>query len=75
MNKELWFSIRGTEMILIMKLVSLVFDLDNEIKLNSKEFNLVNYLNYLSSFCTVIFGPWISFYDYVNYLSCRNKSV
>jgi porcupine-like protein len=75
MDKELWFSIRGTEMILNMKIVSLVFDLDNENKLTSNDFDLLNYLNYLSSFCTVIFGPWISFHDYLNCLSSRNKSV
>lgn len=63
-----WNSIKGIEMILVMKAVSLVSDLKQ-----TKWFNLSDLFSYLLSANTSMFGPWMSYNDHLNLL--RNKSI
>lgn len=61
-NKRLWHQLRGTVMIMLMKIISLAFDIDAT---KSKEFpGLLPYLGYLLCPSNVILGPWNSFNEY-----------
>lgn len=61
-------------MILIMKLISFAFDIDNnEIKNFSYNFNLNQYISYLISINTSLFGPWISYTDHL--ISTQNSII
>ncbi len=72
MNKDNWLSIRGTEMILIMKSVSLSIDVSNGFILNG---SLIDYMSYFLSISTVLFGPWISYDEHFKYISNRQRLV
>ncbi|CAM1299885.1 PORCN (predicted) [Pycnogonum litorale] len=58
-----WHRIRGLQMVLAMKVISLGFDLDkdNDAKLP----NVIEYAGYTLCVGTLIFGPWISYDDYL----------
>ena len=56
-------------MILMMKLISFSFDIDNS---QIKHYNIITYLDYLLSINTSIFGPWISYSDYLNHFNLKN---
>lgn len=61
-NKRLWHQLRGTVMIMVMKIISLAFDIDAT---KSKEFpGLLPYIGYLLCPSNVILGPWHSFNEY-----------
>ncbi|ESO08230.1 hypothetical protein HELRODRAFT_98326 [Helobdella robusta] len=63
-DQSTWHTIRGTQMILSMKLISLAFDIDNKvIKHIPNFFNVFGYSLHVGS---LIFGPWISYKDYLN---------
>jgi hypothetical protein len=51
-------------MILMMKLISFSFDIDN---FQIRENDLISYMDYLLSINTSIFGPCISYSDYLNH--------
>ena len=57
-----WNRIRGSVMIMSMKLISLAMDLD-EGRI-SRHPPLIPVFGYLFHTATVIFGPWVSFYEY-----------
>ncbi|XP_022107837.1 protein-serine O-palmitoleoyltransferase porcupine-like isoform X2 [Acanthaster planci] len=61
-----WNKIRGSQMILVMKVISLAFDLDQGVVEEVPEF--LAYLGYTFNLATVIFGPWISFSAYLRLL-------
>lgn len=65
-----WNSIKGMEMILIMKTVSLVVDLKH-----SKWFNLTDLFSYLLSLNTTMFGPWITYNDHLNLLKKQSINI
>lgn len=56
-NKAVWHNIRGTQMIVCMKLISLSFDL------TTRPY-LLAYLGYVLHMGSLIFGPWVSFQDH-----------
>ena len=69
-----WHRMRGAQMIVAMKAVSLGFDLDRgEVSMVPSPMEFMGYLCFVG---TVIFGPWISFQRYLEAvqgrpLSCR----
>jgi porcupine-like protein len=70
-----WNSIKGIEMILIMKIISYVYDLNN--------INLFNLISYSLSINTCLFGPWISYKEHqqqqqpheLNYLNLIKNTI
>ncbi len=72
MSKDNWLSIRGTEMILIMKSFSLSIDISNGFLFTG---SLIDYLSYFLSISTFLFGPWISYDDHFKLISNRNRIV
>jgi porcupine-like protein len=56
-------------MILIMKLISFAFDVDDN---QIKKYDIFMYLSYLVSLNTSIFGPWISFNDFLNHFDQKS---
>ncbi|XP_064134321.1 protein-serine O-palmitoleoyltransferase porcupine isoform X3 [Loxodonta africana] len=69
-----WHKMRGAQMIVAMKAVSLGFDLDRgEVGVVPSPVEFMGYLYFVG---TIIFGPWISFHSYLQAvqgrpLSCR----
>lgn len=65
-DRTVWHSIRGAQIILSMKVIGIAFDLSNGTIIEFP--NLFVYFGY--NFCvgTVIFGPWISFHEYKHIL-------
>uniref|UniRef100_A0A182R0A3 Protein-serine O-palmitoleoyltransferase porcupine n=1 Tax=Anopheles farauti TaxID=69004 RepID=A0A182R0A3_9DIPT len=64
-SAETWNRIRGTQMILLMKALSLAFDTDGNLALRN-QLNVLSYCGYVLCPANVILGPWISFSDYLN---------
>ncbi|KFM71393.1 Protein-cysteine N-palmitoyltransferase porcupine, partial [Stegodyphus mimosarum] len=62
-EKTLWHRIRGSQMLLSMKLISLAFDTGSIAKTMPETFACFGYLFHPG---TVIFGPWISYTTYIN---------
>lgn len=58
---ENWHQVRGSQMVLVMKLISLGFDMD---KGTTPRPNIVEYLGYSVSVSSVIFGPFLTYSDY-----------
>ncbi|XP_077844807.1 protein-serine O-palmitoleoyltransferase porcupine isoform X10 [Macaca mulatta] len=69
-----WHKMRGAQMIVAMKAVSLGFDLDRgEVGAVPSPVEFMGYLYFVG---TIVFGPWISFHSYLQAvqgrpLSCR----
>ncbi|KAJ8980574.1 hypothetical protein NQ317_018701 [Molorchus minor] len=62
LEEEIWMEIRGIIMIFVMKIISLAEDIDREIT----DFPTVfQYFGYTFSGCNIMFGPWISFQEYI----------
>jgi hypothetical protein len=59
-------------MILMTKLISFSFDIDN---FQIRENDLISYMDYLLSINTSIFGPWISYSDYLNHFDLKNNKI
>ncbi|XP_076067998.1 protein-serine O-palmitoleoyltransferase por [Oratosquilla oratoria] len=57
-----WHSIRGAQMIILMKIVSIGYDVDSAIIPSLP--NPIEYAGYIFNPGTVIFGPWISITAY-----------
>lgn len=59
-----WHKIRGSQMIMSMKIISLAFDISN----CAIDYlpDIWQYLGYVFNVGTVIFGPWINFQEYCN---------
>ncbi len=72
MNKDTWLSIRGIEMIIIMKSISLAIDISNGLNFTG---SIINYLSYFLSINTAVFGPWISYSSHLNYLNNKKSLV
>ncbi|XP_053676409.1 protein-serine O-palmitoleoyltransferase porcupine [Anopheles nili] len=64
-SSETWNRIRGTQMILLMKALSLAFDTEDNYSLR-QQLNTLSYSGYILCPANVILGPWISFNDYLN---------
>ncbi|XP_041350006.1 protein-serine O-palmitoleoyltransferase porcupine-like isoform X2 [Gigantopelta aegis] len=61
-----WHMIRGAQMILSMKIISLAFDFGSGAVMDLP--NIFEYLGYCLNVGTVIFGPWISYKEYIGLL-------
>ncbi|KAM6924718.1 protein-serine O-palmitoleoyltransferase porcupine-like [Xenentodon cancila] len=59
-----WHKIRGSQMVVAMKVISLAFDLDRR-SVDSLP-SPAEFLGYVLFVGTVVFGPWISFSSYQN---------
>ncbi|XP_078596358.1 protein-serine O-palmitoleoyltransferase porcupine-like [Branchiostoma floridae x Branchiostoma japonicum] len=68
-----WHKIRGAQMILAMKIISLGFDLDSGVVQATPSF--LEYSGYCCFLGTSAFGPWISYNDYLQVLKSRNLSL
>ncbi|XP_022189830.1 protein-serine O-palmitoleoyltransferase porcupine [Nilaparvata lugens] len=62
-DSEQWNRIRSAVMLIAMKFISLAFDRGNNSKTQLPGF--IDYFGYLFSPSTCIFGPWISFEEYM----------
>ncbi|XP_049920632.1 protein-serine O-palmitoleoyltransferase porcupine-like isoform X3 [Epinephelus moara] len=67
-----WHKIRGSQMVVAMKVISLAFDLDRGTvgSLPSP----AEFLGYVHFVGTVVFGPWISFSSYKNAIEGKKMS-
>lgn len=63
MDRESWQKIRGAEMLVVMKVISVGFDVDlgSVMQLPS----VFEYVGYVLCVGTSVFGPWVSFQDYL----------
>uniref|UniRef100_A0A8C5HCW0 Protein-serine O-palmitoleoyltransferase porcupine-like n=1 Tax=Gouania willdenowi TaxID=441366 RepID=A0A8C5HCW0_GOUWI len=59
-----WHKIRGSQMVVAMKAISVAFDVDRGAV--GRLPSLPEYLGYVLFVGTVVFGPWISFSTYMN---------
>ncbi|NP_001119953.1 protein-serine O-palmitoleoyltransferase porcupine [Danio rerio] len=73
MDTTTWHKMRGSQMVVAMKAVSLAFDLDKGIV--DKVPSPVEFMGYIYFVGTVIFGPWISFNSYMDAVESRKLSV
>uniref|UniRef100_A0A8C2A3A7 Porcupine O-acyltransferase n=1 Tax=Cyprinus carpio TaxID=7962 RepID=A0A8C2A3A7_CYPCA len=73
MDTTTWHKMRGSQMVVAMKAVSLAFDLDKGIV--EKFPSPVEFMGYIYFVGTVIFGPWISFNSYMDAVESRKLSV
>ncbi|XP_063064833.1 porcupine O-acyltransferase like [Engraulis encrasicolus] len=64
-----WLKIRGSQMVVAMKAISLAFDLDRGAV--SAFPSLLEFMGYILYVGTVIFGPWISFASYKDAMESR----
>ncbi|KAK3701727.1 hypothetical protein QZH41_018889 [Actinostola sp. cb2023] len=64
---ESWHKVRGTQMILAMKIISIAFDIDQG--LISKIPNPLEYCGYALSASSIIFGPFMSYDNYLYILA------
>ncbi|XP_052897000.1 protein-serine O-palmitoleoyltransferase porcupine [Anopheles moucheti] len=64
-SPETWNRIRGTQMILLMKTLSLAFDTEETQNLRD-QLNVLSYTGYILCPANVVLGPWISFNDYLS---------
>jgi len=68
---ENWHQVRGSQMVLVMKLISLAFDLD---KGAISRPNILEYFGYALSVSSVIFGPFMTYSDYCQILVGKRMS-
>uniref|UniRef100_A0A182JTV5 Protein-serine O-palmitoleoyltransferase porcupine n=1 Tax=Anopheles christyi TaxID=43041 RepID=A0A182JTV5_9DIPT len=64
-SPEVWNRIRGTQMILLMKALSLAFDTEENHPLRN-QLSVLSYSGYILCPANIVLGPWISFSDYLN---------
>nr|XP_014350158.1 PREDICTED: protein-serine O-palmitoleoyltransferase porcupine [Latimeria chalumnae] len=68
-----WHKMRGAQMIVAMKAISLGFDLDRgDVAVVPSPVQFMGYIYFVG---TVIFGPWISFNSYLQALETRKMSL
>lgn len=63
MNEVEWHKIRGAQMILAMKVISLSFDSD--IGTIQTVPSPLAFAGYVFNVGTCVFGPWVSYKDYI----------
>lgn len=68
---ENWHQVRGSQMVLVMKLISLAFDLDKGVISRP---NIVEYFGYSLSVSSVVFGPFMTYTDYCQILVGKRMS-
>ncbi|KAM8934614.1 protein-serine O-palmitoleoyltransferase porcupine isoform 2-T2 [Pelodytes ibericus] len=68
-----WHKMRGAQMIVAMKAVSLGFDVDSGVVRSIP--SPVEFMGYVYFVGTVIFGPWISFPSYLQAVKGRSLSL
>ncbi|EDO40458.1 predicted protein, partial [Nematostella vectensis] len=68
-----WHRVRGTQMILVMKMISIAFDYDQGILAQLP--NLLEYFGYSISASSIIFGPFMSYDDYSKILTGKRLSL
>ncbi|XP_075898601.1 protein-serine O-palmitoleoyltransferase porcupine-like isoform X2 [Nelusetta ayraudi] len=72
MDTTNWHKMRGSQMVVAMKAISLAFDLDRGVVAGVP--SPVEFMGYIYFVGTVIFGPWISFNSYKEALEGRKLS-
>ncbi|MED6284961.1 hypothetical protein CHARACLAT_024204, partial [Characodon lateralis] len=73
MDTTNWHKMRGSQMVVAMKAISLAFDLDRGIVTSVP--SPIEFMGYIYFVGTVIFGPWISFNSYKEALEGRKLSL
>ncbi|GAB6029143.1 hypothetical protein CHUAL_004920 [Chamberlinius hualienensis] len=69
-DEKLWHTVRGANMIIVMKVVSVAFDLDHQSKSTMPP--LLQFISFCFSPSTIIFGPWISYSDFLKMMTQKN---
>ncbi|KAG8002490.1 WD repeat-containing protein 13 [Nibea albiflora] len=69
MDTTNWHKMRGSQMVVAMKAISLAFDLDRGVVTSVP--SPIEFMGYIYFVGTVIFGPWISFNSYKEALEGR----
>ncbi|KAF4072252.1 hypothetical protein AMELA_G00260930 [Ameiurus melas] len=72
-DAETWHKMRGSQMVVAMKAISLAFDLDRGVV--SSFPTMLEFLGYICFVGTVIFGPWISFSSYRDAVDGRKMNA
>nr|XP_061802440.1 protein-serine O-palmitoleoyltransferase porcupine-like isoform X2 [Nerophis lumbriciformis] len=72
MDTSNWHKMRGSQIVVAMKAVSLAFDLDRGVV--SEVPSPIQFMGYIYYVGTIIFGPWISFNSYKEALEGRQLS-
>uniref|UniRef100_A0A3P8WWX1 Porcupine O-acyltransferase n=1 Tax=Cynoglossus semilaevis TaxID=244447 RepID=A0A3P8WWX1_CYNSE len=72
MDTTKWHKMRGSQMVVAMKAISLAFDLDRGVVTSVP--SPVEFMGYIYFVGTVIFGPWISFNSYKDALEGHKLS-
>uniref|UniRef100_A0A672JI06 Porcupine O-acyltransferase n=1 Tax=Salarias fasciatus TaxID=181472 RepID=A0A672JI06_SALFA len=72
MDTTNWHKMRGSQMVVAMKAISLAFDLDRGVVPSVP--SPIEFMGYIYFVGTVIFGPWISFNSYKEALEGRKLS-
>ncbi|XP_035242755.1 protein-serine O-palmitoleoyltransferase porcupine-like isoform X2 [Anguilla anguilla] len=72
MDTATWHKMRGSQMVVAMKAISLAFDLDRGVVPAVP--SPVEFMGYIYFVGTVIFGPWISFTSYREAIESRKLS-
>jgi hypothetical protein len=79
LDKDVWLSFRGTEMVVIMKGFSSVFDsMNQKHKFSEKleDLSVTSFFGYMLSINTGILGPWISYGQHISSLqNSRHNQV
>ncbi|XP_033825122.1 protein-serine O-palmitoleoyltransferase porcupine-like isoform X2 [Periophthalmus magnuspinnatus] len=73
MDATNWHKMRGSQMVVAMKAISLAFDLDRGVV--SSVPSPVEFMGYIYFVGTIVFGPWISFNSYKETLEGRRLSL
>ncbi|XP_074499628.1 protein-serine O-palmitoleoyltransferase porcupine-like isoform X4 [Sebastes fasciatus] len=72
MDTTNWHKMRGSQMVVAMKAISLAFDLDRGVVTSVP--SPIEFMGYIYFVGTVIFGPWISFNSYKDALEGHKLS-
>ncbi|KAM9785938.1 protein-serine O-palmitoleoyltransferase porcupine-like [Neosynchiropus ocellatus] len=72
MDTTNWHKMRGSQMVVAMKAISLAFDMDRGVVTSVP--SPIEFMGYIYFVGTVIFGPWISFSSYKEALEGRKLS-
>ncbi|XP_051914089.1 protein-serine O-palmitoleoyltransferase porcupine-like [Hippocampus zosterae] len=73
MDTTNWHKMRGSQMVVAMKAISLAFDLDRGVVTGVP--SPIEFMGYIYYVGTVIFGPWISFNSYKEALDGQKMSL
>ena len=72
-DPEEWHQIRGAQMMISMKLISIVSDLDDQNEYGNP--SIIEVCGYALFPGNIVFGPWISFQEYKRILKDCTKMV